>query len=1212
MKLLSLIEISVETALLIVILQGIRVIFRKQLHPNIRYALWLFVALRILIPFKLEIPVALPQYMTYVPFVNSFMERQENAGYYRNLFAGKMEYEAFVSSDNLEGVDNDSVFNGQEEVRNTGFSDDQRKESVAGSSGGQRDAKNDMSSEVTGNIRNDNAGGIQDSKANTVIVNYDKSVDSESDSSPKKVIDNYEKKSDRSIVYIVIRILYVVWLLGILVMSVYVLIGNIRMDRYLRKERKELRILPNGLKVYEVQGYNCLFGILHPAIYVSGRYSGWKEQEADHVQGHITDQKKEINQEQVSDKQIMEYVISHESEHYRVKDHIWQMVRILCLILQWFNPFVWWAYRSSKQDCELACDYRTTKGMDREERYTYGESLLAVLESNLTYRNRLTVATSMGEQKRFLSERIRNIMNRPTKKHMILTAGIVAVLMAGCIISVSLYVKNQSGNREIAGNQEDSTGQQNTESITGMSQQNTAAVVGTAKTRYASDVNVEDYYITNTGVLGAAPNLYYIDNKNVLWGYGSNEYGQLGRGFSDYYHYDNYEDRVKIAENVIHVDASQTGFMIYLTEDHKLYGVGNKEGGALLQFDEFDYADYHNANPPSHAVSTPVLLMENVKYARCGREDIVCMMEDNSVWIWGMIGIGGEYSWWGEPQNVNFEPTPIKVLENAVLVTGGFFSHAALLKDGSVWTWGYNYTGNCGIDGMDVVSRPTKVAENAAFVWTSNAIYDVDMQAITEYSSAFEGRYIDDNTVIQKEDGSYLICGANVGTEEVILPVYYEAVDIPMVCTSKFTDFEEASAEYPDFRLFMQQVLKSQEERERKKPPTQEEVELARAQALAGMTEEEIAEFKSYVKNENQLWENRYFSNFFSDIEDPNSMMWNVLEESGDVQCGWAEELDSNGNIVGRVPVIAYNEKSADMCVEELEQYYDMVQSDTLKQDIEDLIYNYRMAKDTHRWEYAAEIFHMYHDMDYYLLRYGREDVGKYTMDQSFVSRYYGVLHEYDRQQNVSLASVMQTPQPTNLDAVNVYVSKAPIYPELDEELLEQQLNRTRWIDDMIREDVNLPLHGCEGYYIVTIPVIYYNAESNQYAVDGNYLVFDDITDLGNNAGLQAVLSEDGSAQTCGFISGLIPKYLTEVMIANPDQEYIFLYNGTAMCMIDENNTLYTSPYSDELQVVGDYYHALDYKNISVSYRNLTDSAHLLYYRDDDSDGSYVRQALPD
>lgn len=36
-----------------------------------------------------------------------------------------------------------------------------------------------------------------------------------------------------------------------------------------------------------------------------------------------------------------------------------------------------------------------------------------------------------------------------------------------------------------------------------------------------------------------------------------------------------------------------------------------------------------------------------------------------------------------------FESKPVKVLENAVLVTG----YVALLMDGSVWTWEYNYVG---------------------------------------------------------------------------------------------------------------------------------------------------------------------------------------------------------------------------------------------------------------------------------------------------------------------------------------------------------------------------------------------------------------------------------------------------------------------------------------------------------------------------------------
>lgn len=40
---------------------------------------------------------------------------------------------------------------------------------------------------------------------------------------------------------------------------------------------------------------------------------------------------------------------------------------------------------------------------------------------------------------------------------------------------------------------------------------------------------------------------------------------------------------------------------------------------------------------------------------------------------------------------------PLKLLENAVMITGTQYSHAALLKDGTVWTWGGNVCGECGI-----------------------------------------------------------------------------------------------------------------------------------------------------------------------------------------------------------------------------------------------------------------------------------------------------------------------------------------------------------------------------------------------------------------------------------------------------------------------------------------------------------------------------------
>ena len=53
-------------------------------------------------------------------------------------------------------------------------------------------------------------------------------------------------------------------------------------------------------------------------------------------------------------------------------------------------------------------------------------------------------------------------------------------------------------------------------------------------------------------------------------------------------------------------------------------------------------------------------------------------------------------------------------------------------------------------------------------------------------------------------------------------------------------------------------------------------------------------------------------------------------------------------------------------------------------------------SADTHEMEHANNIYKALHDIDYFLLRYGIEDVGKYTADDSVVSKYYGVLSVYE------------------------------------------------------------------------------------------------------------------------------------------------------------------------------------------------------------------------
>ncbi len=140
---------------------------------------------------------------------------------------------------------------------------------------------------------------------------------------------------------------------------------------------------------------------------------------------------------------------------------------------------------------------------------------------------------------------------------------------------------------------------------------------------------MEDFHIKNRV---SGKNRYYIDENLVLWGYGFNDYGQLGIGTVD--SLDTfYMEPIRIAENVVSVDASINGyFCIYLTEEGNLYGMGSNMLGLLGQ--EYDTAAVFSVNEYNE-VPSPVLLMENVAYARAGRESIVALDKEGNVWWWG-------------------------------------------------------------------------------------------------------------------------------------------------------------------------------------------------------------------------------------------------------------------------------------------------------------------------------------------------------------------------------------------------------------------------------------------------------------------------------------------------------------------------------------------------------------------------------------------------
>lgn len=487
------------------------------------------------------------------------------------------------------------------------------------------------------------------------------------------------------------------------------------------------------------------------------------------------------------DAREQEYIIQHERFHIRRLDHIAKPLAFAALCIHWFNPLVWVAFALSCRDMEMSCDEAVIKKLGEGIRADYSASLLALSAQRRVLRWS-PVDFGEGDTK----GRIRNLASfRKTKK------GVLAVLAAGAAILIVCLASDRKAPVPDADNTEAGTDVAESQEMPDGAEPNGLLISNEAEPEESNgqadpeplvvSLDIREQYITHNG---SPTNLFYIDEGGVLWGSGYNECGQLGQGTQDY---EFHSEMVRIAENVVHVDYSQQGFVIFLTEDRKLYGMGNAGCGALQQYEEFDDEKYMNGE--HYTVTTPILLIEDVVYACCGRDDVVCLKEDGTVWTWGAIIAEGGSS-------VYFLQKPEKILEDAVLVTGGWFNHAALLRDGTVWTWGYNSSGNCGVEKPERIGRPTMAAEGVVMVWTNLALEsypepDVEDIAMTWTGSLRYNMEYDDiaefgdiyprvlnNTVIQKADGSYWVCGEHVGTEEKM--VHGREGVYPAVCTHEF------------------------------------------------------------------------------------------------------------------------------------------------------------------------------------------------------------------------------------------------------------------------------------------------------------------------------------------------------------------------------------------------------------------------------------------
>lgn len=279
------------------------------------------------------------------------------------------------------------------------------------------------------------------------------------------------------------------------------------------------------------------------------------------------------------------------------------------------------------------------------------------------------------------------------------------------------------------------------------------------------DFHISDYYITNKVIAG---NRYYVDENHVLWGQGMNYYAQLGinhpEDVGNWYH-EEYMEPQKIAEHVVHVDASANGyFMMYLTENGELYGAGAN----LQEILGKEPGENDAMNPQQNVVNQPKLLMSDVAYMRAGATCVLALKKNGEVYWWGEFMSGEASSIYGEGTLVYTEPH--KMLDQAIYVTTTNRRSAAITVNGDLYTWGDNTYGQCGYTGEKTfLTEPEKVMENVRMVWCDEIEQNAIWTDLANVNPNDYGTTCYDDTFILKKDGKIYAAGTNIGTE--FLPI---------------------------------------------------------------------------------------------------------------------------------------------------------------------------------------------------------------------------------------------------------------------------------------------------------------------------------------------------------------------------------------------------------------------------------------------------------
>lgn len=406
--LFDLFEINIAMSVIILILCLLSGKIRKKYGAGWMKAIWILIALRLIIPYNFSLPTAEIRLLNYPGFAQLYSD------------AENME-PPDVSQNNITTADGivQPFLTGQEflpnEAGQIGFTGDDTEQSEILTA----ESYDNGTSEKT-------AGGNTDGNAGAPQVQAERSIFFYSD------------------------MLVGIWLLGMLVCAIYNAIACLLFyhkcrrslrpvaDKELLKQIRALQrklIGKNKVLVYqsEMIASPMLIGILHPRLLLPFKEKQWTMAE-------------------------LEMIMAHELCHYRKKDNLLKLFMTVVCCINWFDPALFIMKRQFFYDMELACDGSVLLGRSEEERETYA-GIMLFFAGNA--KRNAVFSTGFLDSKKRMKNRIDYMLDARAKKK-----GVAAMAITGCIVLLMSiivscgYKREETDGKEQAGRTEEQGGEQ--------------------------------------------------------------------------------------------------------------------------------------------------------------------------------------------------------------------------------------------------------------------------------------------------------------------------------------------------------------------------------------------------------------------------------------------------------------------------------------------------------------------------------------------------------------------------------------------------------------------------------------------------------------------------------------------------------------------------------------------------------------------------------